>query len=58
MQPLFNSVFESKTHFMGILNRNIAIVMNQVDGGEVELIERKLEQLQKELVKLANNKIH
>ncbi|MBP7509359.1 MAG: hypothetical protein KA807_16215 [Prolixibacteraceae bacterium] len=29
--------------------------MYQVDGSEVELIERKLEQLQKELVKLANN---
>lgn len=29
--------------------------MNQVDGSEVELIERKLEQLQKELLKLANN---
>lgn len=50
-----NSVFESKTQFMDILNRNIAVVMNQVDGSEVELIERKLEQLQKELVKLANN---
>ena len=50
-----NSVFESKTQFMDILNRNIAVVMNQVDGSQVELIERKLEQLQKELVKLANN---
>ncbi|MDK2830143.1 MAG: hypothetical protein PWP67_2977 [Clostridium butyricum] len=29
--------------------------MNQVDGSEVERIERKLEQLQKELLKLANN---
>lgn len=50
-----NSVFESKTQYMDILNRNIAVVMNQVDGSEVELIERKLEQLQKELIKLANN---
>jgi len=50
-----NSVFESKTQFMDILNRNIAVVMNQVDGSEVELVERKLEQLQKELLKLANN---
>lgn len=50
-----NFVFESKTQFIDILNRNITIVMNQVDGSEVELIERKLEQLQKELVKLANN---
>lgn len=50
-----NSVFESKTQFMDILNRNIAVVMNQVDGSEVERIERKLEQLQKELLKLANN---
>lgn len=50
-----NSVFESKTQFMDILNRNIAVVMNQVDSREVELIERKLEQLQKELLKLANN---
>lgn len=49
------SVFESKTQFMDILNRNIAVVMNQVDGSEVELIERKLEQLQKKLLKLANN---
>lgn len=29
--------------------------MYQVDGSEVELIELKLEQLQKELLKLANN---
>ena len=29
--------------------------MNQVDGSEVELIERKLEQLQKELLKKATN---
>ncbi|WP_228370471.1 zinc ribbon domain-containing protein [Gottschalkia acidurici] len=50
-----NKVFESKTQFTSILSRKIAVVMSQVDGGEVELINQKLEQLQKELLKLANN---
>jgi hypothetical protein len=50
-----NKVFESKTQFMSIMNRNIAVVMNQVDGSEIELIDQKLKQLQKELLKLANN---
>ena len=40
-----NKVFESKTQFMDILNRNIAVVMNKVDGGEIEQIDQKLEQL-------------
>ncbi|TDT71511.1 DNA invertase Pin-like site-specific DNA recombinase [Hypnocyclicus thermotrophus] len=50
-----NKVFESKTQFMDILNRNISVVMNQIDSSEIELINQKLEQLQKELLKQANN---
>lgn len=50
-----NKVFESKTQFMDILTRNIAVVMNQVDSCEIEQIEQKLKQLQQELLKLANN---
>ncbi|MBK5262016.1 MAG: recombinase family protein [Peptostreptococcaceae bacterium] len=50
-----NKVFESKTQFIDVLNRNSVVVMSQGNSCEVELANQKLEQLQKELLKLANN---
>jgi len=51
-----NKVFGAKTQFMDILERNIAVVMNQVDESTIKEIDKKLGQLQKELLRLANNK--
>jgi len=50
-----NLVFGAKTEFMDILNRNIVEVMSKADDSETEIIDKKLNQLQKELLKLANN---
>jgi len=51
-----NKVFGAKTQFMDILERNIAVVMNQVHESTIKEIDKKLGQLQKELLRLANNK--
>ncbi|APM39906.1 recombinase family protein [Clostridium kluyveri] len=51
-----NKVFGAKTEFINILEKNIALVMNQVDKNAIPEIDKKLEQLQKELFRLANNK--
>lgn len=51
-----NKVFSAKTQFMDILERNIAVVMNQVDESTIKNIDKKLGQLQNELLRLANNK--
>ena len=50
-----NEVFASKSQFLDILNRNIAVIINQADDTEIEVINQKLEQLQKELLKQATN---
>ena len=51
-----NEVFGAKTEFMDILGKNIAVAMNQVDKSTIAEIDKKLEQLQKELLRFANNK--
>ena len=51
-----NNVFGVKTEFIDILNKNIAVSMNQVDETAIAEIDKKLGQLQKELLRLANSK--
>jgi hypothetical protein len=52
---LGNRLLHRVVYIHGYSKQNIAVVMNQVDGSGIELIERKLGQLQKELLKKVNN---
>lgn len=51
-----NDMILSKSNYLAILQKNMALVIRQSDSADTEAIDEKLADLQKELLKKANNK--